>query len=190
QIHTIPTSFNPAIEDHREDLLVANTGLAKDTASIHWLNPEVLQVLSKRHSTIVITLQNQTQTGRWTRESVWFDGRKRRTEEATEAEKRCYNCCDTGHTTYSCPKPALCPYCGDTHKAHLCPKKGATTSKCTSCARRKLECNKSIEHKSWMASNLNCTHHSRLSAPPGFTAKKIASHRGMLCHIAGQDAMQ
>ncbi|KAG0140562.1 hypothetical protein CROQUDRAFT_53015, partial [Cronartium quercuum f. sp. fusiforme G11] len=49
-------------------------------------------------------------------------------------KSQCINCLNTGHLSATCPKPQLCPYCGDEHHAHSCKEKQMTHTKCTSCS--------------------------------------------------------
>ncbi|KAG0141188.1 hypothetical protein CROQUDRAFT_99108 [Cronartium quercuum f. sp. fusiforme G11] len=128
-VHGIPRSFNANIKDHLDELLESNPGLKDDYVSIRWLKPEALDDPNKCHLTLHITLHERDLVQKWTREKVWFRDGLKLSMVGGAPPLRCYNCCEKGHTAHACMKDPLCPYCGNTHKAHVCPKKVMTPPK-------------------------------------------------------------
>lgn len=138
-VHGVPTTFDPAIEEHLEDLRVSNGEMLSSMTSVRWVNPKAIEDGEKHFSSLIILLTNADHASQCVKEQVWYRFKKRRTEAGRRPPVRCYNCLKTGHTASACPATPLCPHCGDDHLAHTCKFKNNTVKKCTSCARAKKE---------------------------------------------------
>lgn len=136
-MHGIPTTFDPKIEDHLEDLIASNGDMLSSVTNIRWLNQKAVEEDKKNYSSLLITMNNADHAALCVKNQVWYRYKKHRTELGRRAPIRCFNCLKTGHAASACPSPPLCPYCGEAHHAHTCKAKGLSPPKCTSCARAK-----------------------------------------------------
>lgn len=136
-VHGIPTTFDPKIEDHLEDLVASNREMLSSITSVRWLNQKAVEEDKKRYSSLLITMTSADHAALCVKNQVWYRYKKHRTELGRRAPIRCFNCMKTGHAASACPSPPLCPYCGEAHHAHTCKAKGLSPPKCTSCARAK-----------------------------------------------------
>lgn len=152
-IHGIPTTFNPKSPDHLEDLIASNGDRLASLKSIRWMNAKVVEEEKKNYSSIILFLTDREAAQRCVKDQIWYRFNKKRTEMGKKPPPRCFNCLKAGHTAAACPDKALCPYCGEEHHAHTCPKKGTTPPKCTSCAREKLKLDPIVNLKGVFAAN-------------------------------------
>lgn len=152
-IHGIPTTFNPQNPKHLEDLIASNGDRLSSLKSIRWMNAKAIEEEKKNYSSIILFLTDREAAQRCVRDQIWYRFNKKRTELGKKRPSRCFNCLKAGHTAAACKDKPLCPYCGDEHHSHTCPKKGATPPKCTSCAREKRKADPLVNLKGVFASN-------------------------------------
>lgn len=127
-IHLVRTSFEGA-EDAQDDpnFPIEQIGITR----VHWIGHTPIEQLrkNKKHSSIVIYLDDKNFANEAIPNQIAFNGQLRRTEKFRPLPIQCFKCQKLGHIAARCKSPARCGVCAGPHITRDC--KCPSSTPCT-----------------------------------------------------------